>query len=41
MVTSGAAQVTINRIEDAGIPYFSEGDKGFYRDEPAPRRTTC
>ncbi len=32
MVTSGAAQVTINRIDDAGIPYFSEGDKGFYRD---------
>jgi hypothetical protein len=32
MVTSGAAQVTISRIDDAGIPYFSEGDKGFYRD---------
>ena len=32
MVTSGAAQVTINRIDDAGIPYFTEGDKGFYRD---------
>ena len=32
MVTSGAAQVTINRIDDAGIPFFTEGDKGFYRD---------
>ena len=32
MVTSGAAQVTIDRIEDAGIQYFSEGDKGFFRD---------
>jgi hypothetical protein len=32
MVTSGAAMVTINRIENAGIKFFSEGDKGFYRD---------
>jgi len=32
MVTSGAANVTINRIDAAGIPFFSEGDKGFYRD---------
>ncbi|MDX6375432.1 MAG: hypothetical protein QOD98_4420 [Nocardioidaceae bacterium] len=32
VVTSGAAQVTINRIDDAGITYFTEGDKGFYRD---------
>jgi hypothetical protein len=32
MVTSGAAAVTINRIGDAGIEFFSEGDKGFYRD---------
>jgi hypothetical protein len=32
VVTSGAAQVTINRIKAAGIPYYSEGDKGFYRD---------
>ena len=32
MVTSGAANVTINRIEHAGIAYFSEGDHGFYRD---------
>jgi hypothetical protein len=32
MVTSGAANVTINRIHDAGIPFFSEGDKGFYRE---------
>lgn len=32
VVTSGAAQVTLNRIADAGITYFTEGDKGFYRD---------
>jgi hypothetical protein len=32
VVTSGAAQVTINRIDDAGIHYYTEGDKGFYRD---------
>jgi hypothetical protein len=32
VVTSGAAQVTINRIEGADIPWFTEGDKGFYRD---------
>jgi hypothetical protein len=32
VVTSGAAQVTLNRIGDAGIKYFTEGDKGFYRD---------
>ncbi|QIG41936.1 DUF3048 domain-containing protein [Nocardioides anomalus] len=32
VVTSGAAQVTLNRIGDAGIDYFTEGDKGFYRD---------
>ena len=32
MVTSGAAMVTINRINSADIPFFSEGDKGFYRD---------
>src|SRR3954452_8935515 len=32
MVTSGAANVTISRIEGADIPFFSEGDKGFYRD---------
>jgi hypothetical protein len=32
MVTSGAAPVTINRIRNAGIPFFSEGDKGFYRE---------
>lgn len=38
MVTSGAAAVTINRIRDAGIDYFSEGDAGFYRadDRSAP-----
>jgi hypothetical protein len=32
MVTSGAAAVTINRIQDAGIPFFSEGDEGLYRE---------
>lgn len=38
MVTSGAANVTINRIKEAGIPFFSEGAKGFYRadDRSAP-----
>jgi len=32
VVTSGAAQVTLNRIDDAGINWYTEGDKGFYRD---------
>jgi hypothetical protein len=32
VVTSGAAQVTINRINGAGITWYTEGDKGFYRD---------
>ena len=32
MVTSGAADVTISRIEEAGITYFAEGAQGFYRD---------
>jgi hypothetical protein len=32
MVTSGAANVTINRIKGAGIQYFAEGSKGFARD---------
>ena len=32
MVTSGAADVTISRIEEAGITYFAEGSEGFYRD---------
>lgn len=32
MVTSGAADVTISRIDEAGIPYFAEGSPGFYRD---------
>ena len=31
MVTSGAAAVTISRIESAGIDFFAEGDAGFYR----------
>ncbi|MDR7255785.1 hypothetical protein J2X46_004803 [Nocardioides sp. BE266] len=32
VVTSGAAQVTINRINGAGIPWITEGAKGVYRD---------
>jgi hypothetical protein len=32
MVTSGAAAVTIRRVSSAGIKYFAEGAKGFYRD---------
>jgi hypothetical protein len=31
-VTSGAAQVTINRINAAGIPWITEGAQGVYRD---------
>jgi hypothetical protein len=33
MVTSGAAAVTIQRIQDAGIEFFSEGGEGVYRDD--------
>ncbi|WP_164519614.1 DUF3048 domain-containing protein [Nocardioides ferulae] len=33
VVTSGAAGVTITRIKDAGIEFFAEGAKGFYRDD--------
>jgi hypothetical protein len=32
MVTSGAAGVTISRINDAGIDYHAEGAAGIYRD---------
>jgi len=32
VVTSGAARVTINRITDAGIPFFQEGAAGLSRD---------
>lgn len=32
VVTSGAAGVTISRIQDAGIDYVAEGGPGFYRD---------
>ncbi|MBD3913002.1 DUF3048 domain-containing protein [Nocardioides hwasunensis] len=32
VVTSGAAQVTINRINAAGIPWITEGDPGVYRE---------
>ncbi|MEV7428370.1 DUF3048 domain-containing protein [Nocardioides sp. NPDC092400] len=31
MVTSGAAPITIKRINGAGIKFFGEGAKGFYR----------
>jgi hypothetical protein len=33
MVTSGAANVTLQRIRDAGIDYYSEGSPGFFRDD--------
>ena len=32
VVTSGAAQVTINRVNGAGIPWITEGDAGVYRE---------
>ncbi len=32
VVTSGAAAVTISRINGAGIKFFAEGAKGFFRD---------
>ena len=32
VVTSGAAQVTINRINAAGIPWITEGAPGVYRE---------
>lgn len=32
VVTSGAAAVTISRIKAAGITFFGEGSKGFFRD---------
>lgn len=32
VITSGAAQVTINRIQGAGIRFFQEGVDGIYRD---------
>src|SRR6478735_9073837 len=32
VVTSGAASKTIARINDAGIPFYQEGDVGFGRD---------
>jgi hypothetical protein len=32
VVTSGAAPVTIHRITGAGIKFFGEGTKGFFRD---------
>lgn len=32
VVTSGAASITIDRIRRAGIEYFSEGAKGFFRE---------
>ena len=32
VVMSGAAQVTLNRVNAAGIPWVTEGDAGVYRD---------
>ena len=32
IATSGAAAVTLKRIKDAGIDYYTEGSKGFARD---------
>jgi hypothetical protein len=32
VVTSGAAQVTLNRIKGAGIPWITEGAPGVYRE---------
>ena len=32
VVTSGAAQITINRINGAGIPWITEGAAGVYRE---------
>lgn len=32
VVTSGAAPVTLRRVSDAGITYFTEGSAGFFRD---------
>ncbi len=32
VVTSGAAPVTLQRVRGAGIDFFSEGAKGFFRD---------
>lgn len=32
VATSGAAQVTIDRIKRAGIPFYGEGSAGFYRN---------
>ncbi len=36
MVTSGAAGRTIALIKAAGIPFYAEGSKGFYRSAAAP-----
>ena len=32
MVTSGAAAVTIGRLQKAGVKFYGEGSKGMYRD---------
>ncbi len=32
VVTSGAAAITLARIDKAGIPFVTEGDKGIYRE---------
>jgi len=38
MVTSGAASVTLDRVKDAGIDFYTEGSAGFFRksDRSAP-----
>jgi predicted small secreted protein len=38
MVTSGAANVTLQRVKDAGIDFYTEGSAGFFRksDRSAP-----
>lgn len=33
VVSSGAAPVTIDRVKRAGIPFYGEGSRGFYRDD--------
>lgn len=32
VITSGAAQITLDRVNQAGIPFVTEGAKGIYRD---------
>jgi len=32
IVTSGAANITLNRIRGASVPFYTEGSKGFFRE---------